>query len=225
MDEPEAPRIHPTSPCPQGHWERLAGTYSRARGSCSACLTIFARKTLEGREKGDMMTNTLLQFHSPPRTGQMHFLTHSFQTSMISQLNSFAPLSVLPSLAPTFSLLSPHGRLPHFPSLLTYSSHEPKKSSPAWAQPHRIPRSHLQDHLHTQQVSSQHKATGGRVGYLLLVPEHQAAPSRQLCQALPGKRRKRDHEVVGCRESGREGLVALAGKNEAWGHILMDNRG
>lgn len=38
-------------PFPQVTWNDCAGTYGRPRGSGSTCLPIFARKTLEGRDR------------------------------------------------------------------------------------------------------------------------------------------------------------------------------
>lgn len=54
----------PPSPCPEGHQRGRAGTYSGSRGACSTCLSIFARKTLEGRGKGEVMSH----FPSFPQT-------------------------------------------------------------------------------------------------------------------------------------------------------------
>lgn len=67
---PHSATPKPTEP-PRGG---QAATYSRSGGSCSTSLTIFAWKTLEGRDKGGVMTRVLRS--ADPSAQQSHLVVH-----------------------------------------------------------------------------------------------------------------------------------------------------
>lgn len=138
--------LRPPSPCPRATWRGWAGTYSGSRGACSTCLTIFARKTLVGRERGAIMIHS--SSSADPSTGQVHYVAKSFQPTL--RLNSISS----PALPTPLRSLSPqHRSLLHLPGCC-----QPPVSwcgLPQGPGQHRLSHGH-----HAANQGSQEHATG-----------------------------------------------------------------
>ena len=182
------PNLRPPSACPRATWRGWEGTYSGSWGACSTCLTVFARKTLVGRERSNIMIH--FSSSADPRTGQVHYVAQSFQPTL--RLNSISPPSLPISSFPSVLSIGAvsASRLLSATSLLGWTPTGPRAAqAQPWASccqpgvpggchgmlpPHRCP-------THTQ---------GWAVGrHLLSGQEHRAVLSHQLCQAHPGRER------------------------------------
>ena len=217
------PNLRPPSPCPRATWRGWAGTYSGSRGACSTCLTVFARKTLVGRERSNIMIHFSSSADCRPQDRAGALCSPEFLANPPPELHFPAlPSHLLLSLSPSQhrSCLSLPAAVSHqSPGVDSQRAQSSTGSAMGIMLPTRGPRRMPRD-APSPQVSNTHPGVGSGEA-LTLRP---GAPGSPFSPALPGSPWKREGRAMRWRALVGVG-VWPAGETGVWGHCLMDSKG